>query len=131
MATWEGLRSYIRSKYTVANDQFDLLILGFDMEGGRSQTVIVRKLKLGDDEWAEIASPVCPVGSIDPLAALKTNGQVVVGSLAVADWDENLIVFRHSLPIKDLDLAEFEVPFYIVTSHADRMEQELTGSDTY
>jgi hypothetical protein len=131
MATWEGLRSYIKSKYAVAEDQFEFLMLGFSMDDGRTQKVIVRRLRLGSDEWAEIASPVCPVGSIDPLEALRSNGQVVVGGLALADWDENLIVFRHSLPIKDLDLDEFEVPFQIVVSLADRFEQQFTGADTY
>ena len=131
MATWEGLRNYIKSKYVVAEDQFDFLMLGFTMEEGRAQKVIVRRLRLGSDEWAEIASPVCAVGRVDPLEALRSNGQVVVGGLALADWDENLIVFRHSLPIKDLDLDEFEVPFQVVVSHADRLEQQFTGGDTY
>ena len=131
MATWKGLRSYINSNYTVAEDQPELLILGFDMGDGRSQKVVVRKLMLGDDEWAEIASPVCPVGSVDPLEALRSNGQVVLGGLALADWDEDLIVFRHSIPIKTLDVDEFEVPFRSVIALADRLEQQFTGGDTY
>jgi hypothetical protein len=131
MATWKGLRSYINSKYTVATDQPEFMMLGFDLGGGRSQQVIVRKLMLGDDEWAEIASPVCAVGSIDPLEALRTSGQVVVGGLALADWDESLVVFRHSFPIKNLDEEEFEIPFQVVTTHADRLEQQFTGGDSY
>jgi len=131
MASWEGLRSHIKSNYNVAGDELEFMMLGFQLDSGRTQKIVVRKLTLGRDEWAEISSPVCRVADIDPGEALRRNGQMVFGGLAVADWDNEMVIFRHSLPLKDLDVDEFEVPFHVAVNFADALEQELTGGDQF
>jgi hypothetical protein len=129
MASWDGLRNYIKAHYTVATDELDAMALDFRLDDGRTQRVIVRRLRLGNDEWAEILTPVCREDDIAPRDALRRNSSMVVGGLALGE--DGTIVFRHSLPLKDLDPDEFEVPFHLAVRFGDSLERELAGVDRY
>ena len=129
MATWEGLRSYIKSNYVVGVEEPEIMGLDFSLDEGRSQKVVVRKLQLGTDEWVEISTPVCQESEIPARDALLKNGQMVVGALAM--MDDGMIYFRHSLPLKDLDIDEFEVPFHLAVSFGDQLEREIVGINRY
>jgi hypothetical protein len=128
MASWEGLRNYIKSNYVIGVDELDMLGLDFALDGGRTQKVIVSRMNLGDSEWVEIATPVCNEGEIAPRDALLRSGDIVVGGLILR---EGTVYFRHSLPLKDLDIDEFEVPFHIAVSFGDKLEREIVGVDRY
>jgi hypothetical protein len=58
---------------------------------------------------------------------------MVCGALSIRELpeDENLVVFRHSIPLADLDPSEFEGPLHIAVIFGDQLEQELTGVDTF
>ena len=129
MASWETLRSYVKSNYTIGFEDSDMLGLDFELPNGRTQKVFVRKLMLGDDEWAEIGTPVCNEQDISPRDALLRNGEMIVGGLVL--WQDGTVLFRHSMPLKDLDLDEFEVPFKLAIQFGDALEQELVGVDRF
>lgn len=129
MANWEALRRHIKSNYKIRDDQLDMLTLTFDTGGGRSQIVFVRKMVLADSEWAEIATPVAMEADISARDALLKNAQVVVGGLAL--MDDGTLMFRHALPLKDLDVDEFEVPFGIIVNFGDMLERELHAADRF
>jgi hypothetical protein len=129
MANWEALRRHIKSNYKITDDQLDMLALLFDVGDGRTQIVFVRKMMLGDLEWAEITTPVCTEADITPRDALLRNSDLVVGGLAL--MDTGTVMFRHSLPLKDLDVDEFEVPFHVIINFGDRLEQELAVVDRF
>jgi hypothetical protein len=129
MNSWESLRTHIKSNYVVTDDKSDMLALVFDLEEGRRQAVFVRKLMLGDAEWAEIATPVCVESDITPRDLLERNAEFVVGGLALLR--SGTVVYRHSLPLKDLDVDEFEVPFHLITKSGDKLEEEFTGADNF
>ena len=129
MATWESLCRYIKSRYKVADYDLNQLRLIFDLGNGRSQNVIVGKQMLGDDEWAEIWTPICNEGEISAREALLRNRQMVVGALALVK--DGPVIFRHSLPLRDLDIAEFEVPFHMIINFGDKLEQDFTEVDKY
>lgn len=129
MATWETLRNHIKSNYNVSKDELTILSLQFDVGGGRTQVVVVAKSMLGDYEWAQIGTPVCTEADLNPRDALLRNWDFVVGALVM--MDNGTVWFRHSLPLKDLDVDEFEVPFHLVVQFGDRLEQELTGADKF
>ncbi len=42
-----------------------------------------------------------------------------------------LLTIRHSVPLLNLNINEFERPLALVTTTADRFERELTGGDRY
>ena len=43
----------------------------------------------------------------------------------------DLVTFRHSLPLANLNINEFESPLALVTTTADRLEQAFTGGDRF
>ncbi|MEA2492125.1 MAG: hypothetical protein QOJ29_36 [Thermoleophilaceae bacterium] len=129
MATWETLRSYIKSNYIVSKDELTILSLQFDVGGNRSQVVVVAKEMLGNYEWAQIGTPVGTEADLNPRDALVRNWGFTVGALAM--MDDGTLWFRHSLPLKDLDIDEFEVPFHLVVNFGDKLEQEITGGDRF
>lgn len=138
MATWNDLKTYIRNNYKVADERENAIKLIFDVGGLRSQVVLIWHVPLqgSNDDWIQIESPIGELGQIDLAAALHHVGGTVVGGLALAVSDNPsgpppLVTFRHSVPLDDLSINEFEAPLALVTSTADRLEQALTGGDTF
>ena len=43
----------------------------------------------------------------------------------------NLVTFRHSLPLENLNINEIESPLALVTTTADQLERALTGGDRF
>jgi hypothetical protein len=107
-----------------------MLKLVFELPGLRTQVVLVWHLTLAGsgEEWIQIESPIGEVASIDLGAALDRVGGTVCGGLAKFG---TLLTFRHSVPLGDLSIAEFESPLLLVTSTADNLEQALVGGDQY
>jgi hypothetical protein len=124
MASWERLRCSLRENYRTNRDDLDAVGMVVEGEDGRSQQVLVRKLSLGDQEWAEIATAVCRADEIDPRAALSRNGRMIVGSLALVG---SFVVFRHTLPLADLDSDEFETSLRLAVGFGEMLERELSG----
>ncbi len=130
MTTWNDLVSYVRNNYKVAEERPDMIKLIFELGGMRSQVVLIWHLRLGqsNEEWAQIESPFGEFGTVDLGAALQEIGGTVCGGLAMAG---NLVTFRHSLPLENLSISEFESPLGLVTGTADRLEQMFTGGDRF
>jgi len=128
MASWDELRNYIESNYAVVADQLDMLGLDFGLDNGRTQKVLIRRTPLDGAEWVQILTPVCEEGDIEPREALVLSGKMIVGGLVLLD---GTIYFRHSLPLKDLDTDEFDVPLHLAVGFGDRLEQEIVGVDRY
>jgi hypothetical protein len=131
MATWTDLKAYIHDHYKIADERDDMIKLIFDMGGMRSQVVIVWHVQLSGngEHWVQIESPFGELGSVDLNAALTAVGNTVCGGMALAGG--TLVTFRHSVPLDDLSINEFEAPLALVTGTADRLEQALTGGDKF
>ena len=56
MATWASLSVYVHSRYKVAEEKEGMMVLNFDLAGGRSQRVFIFRATLLDglEEWAQI-----------------------------------------------------------------------------
>jgi hypothetical protein len=131
MATWSDLKSYVHNTYKVADEGDDMIKLVFEFSDLRSQVVLIWHLTLAGsgEQWLQIESPVGEIGLIDLAAALQHVSGTVCGGLALYG---NLVTFRHSVPLEDLSIAEFESPLRLVTGTADNMEKALTGGrDVY
>ena len=50
------------------------------------------------------------------------------GAVAVI---QDTVIFRHSVPLENLDVNEFESPLALVTTAADYIESMVTGADEY
>ena len=130
MTTWNDLVHYVRNNYTIADETHNMIKLIFETGGMRSQVVLIWYLTIGRgaEEWIQIESPFGEFGSVDLAAALQHIGGTVCGGMAMAG---NLVTFRHSLPLMNLNINEFESPLALVTSTADALESTLTGGDRF
>jgi hypothetical protein len=41
------------------------------------------------------------------------------------------LIYRHAVPLANLDVNEFERPLELVTLAADRLEHSISGGDVY
>lgn len=130
MADWNALHAYINQNYKVSDDDFKSLRLLFNLDGGRSQLVLVAQGgELEDSEWAVISTAVCDEGDISARDALIRNSEMLMGGLALVEGGP--VIFRYAIRLADLDPAEFEVPLKVAVLFGDRLEQELSSADKY
>jgi hypothetical protein len=130
MTTWNDLLGYVHSNYKIADERPDMIKLIFETGSLRSQVVILWHMTLANsnEEWVQIESPFGELGSLDLAAALQAVGNTVCGGMALFG---NLVTFRHSLPLDNLNINEFESPLALVTTTADQLEKTLTGGDKF
>ena len=131
MTTWQGLVNYIRSRYSIFDEQPGVVRMLFSYEDGRNQLVVVSRLTLDNgEEWADISSAFGELTSIDLNKAVRFVGEkAICGGVACAG---EVATFRHSVPLLKLDANEFDRPLLIVAEMADELERELMGgADQY
>jgi hypothetical protein len=137
MATWEALRNYIRANYKLVSDDGTTVVLNFELDDGRHQSVLVtRSGEIAGSEWAEIQTAVGHESRVrlDARGLLQKSAEMVVGGLALStasDGSASVVMLRHSFPLADLDPSEFEGPLQVVVLYGDQLERELTGTDTF
>jgi hypothetical protein len=130
MATWASLATYVHSHYKVATENEGMMALDFDLGNARTQRVMLFKATLLDglEEWVQIESAIGKANEVDISAAVDATENMTCGGIAKLG---ELITFRHSLPLADLQISEFERPLQLVTSTADQLEAKLTGADIF
>ena len=128
MLTWDELKAYARSRYTLADDEEDLFSIVWEYENGRKQEIKVSRFQLLDRDFIEFNSAVCSLESLDPVDALQRNVDFGLGMLALRG---ETYVVRHTALLATLDLEEFELPLRLIASSADILEAELTGEDDF
>jgi hypothetical protein len=127
--TWRDLVAYVHNNYKIADENPDMIKLVFETGGMRSQVVIVWHMTLANgEEWIQIESPFGELGKLDLGAALQRISNTVCGGMALVG---NLVTFRHSLPLDNVQINEFESPLRLVTTTADSLEQMFTGGDRF
>jgi hypothetical protein len=130
MASWNDLVAHISQTY-----RHEILPSGnvkmlFSIDESRSQVVLVSEKRLmgGDESWAEISSAIGDLDSVNLRAALPEAGEMVCGGLGA---DGGLLMFRHAVPLENLDVNEFERPLQLVVLSADHLEKHLVGGDAF
>jgi len=136
MANWRDVIGYLRSSYKIADEirndsgEITALKLIFNTGDGRSQVVLVGRETLNDgqEEWLSIESPFARIDGVDLRAVVKEAGNKVCGGLGVVG---DLLTFKHSAPLANLDNNELERPLHLVIGTADRLEHQFAGGDTF
>ena len=140
--TWNDLVSYVRVRYEVFRQTDRTLLFDLPTADGRTQRVAVHHIgesekdtedggsgsEPGRDEWIQIESPIARADAVDLGKLLELAGRSVVGGVAVTD---GIVMFRHATALHELTLTGFDRPFQLVTSRADELEHELTGTDHF
>lgn len=130
MATWSALTEYVRSHYKISDEKPGSLKLVFDLGNLRSQVVFLWRMTLdeGTEDWVQIESPFGRLDSINLRGAIDAMGETVCGGIAALG---EFVTVRHSVPLLNLDINEFERPLALVTGTADRLEQQFQGGDQF
>ena len=129
MATWDQLANYVRSTYSLKTDEPGHILLLFAVGDERSQFVHLFHQEMeGGEHWVQIESPICEATTAQIEASARAAGDAVCGAVAVI---QDTVIFRHSVPLENLDVNEFESPLSLVTTAADHIESMVTGADEY
>jgi hypothetical protein len=129
MASWNDLSAYVHRTYKIADENENMIKLVFETGNLRSQVVVLWHMTLSDgEEWVQVESPFAEIGSVNLAQALQHVGNTVCGGMALLG---NMVTFRHSLPLANLNINEFESPLMLVTKTADDLENALVGGDKF
>jgi hypothetical protein len=130
MATWNQFHQLIKSNYRIQEDRGDTLTLVFDVNGGRSQLVVLEKQGFGasSGDWVTISSPIGNAAGINLTLAMMKANEYVVGGLTI---DGDFLIARHAVPLANLDANEIDEPMRVLCMMADQLEAALVGGDDY
>ncbi len=130
MADWKQFSDYLEVRYKIdfKSDSGNIFRLLFNLDGGRSQFVLIGKNgndKVGD--WVDIVSPIGPMTDSQVRQAAIKLSDMVVGGLVC--WDDGTACLRHSLSLASFVASDFEWIMEAVLSTADELEEQILGSD--
>jgi hypothetical protein len=129
MPTWQEIQQHARGKYRLAKDEPDRFAIVFRTEGTRSQQIWVRYFRALGGEYVEFRSYFCKQDELAPVVALRKNGEMAIGSIALLG--EHYAV-RWTAPLADMALDEFEMPLHAVAIRAEEFEKTYSsGNDAY
>ena len=128
MPTWDEVRAYARSNYTLAEDEEERFSIVWEYDDDRKQAVRVSRFQALDRDWIDFASAACAKDELEASEALTRNFGFALGALCL---DGDVYVVRHSAQLETLDLEEFELPLRVVASTADSIEAEVGRKDDF
>ena len=129
MSQWQALRDYIFSNYTVQRDRGEFVQLVFEFGDGRTQLAQVQYMTLQNgEEWARVESPIGSMSQLDLTSLLQATSGLVCGGLGC---QEDLVTFRDSFPLANLNVNEFVAPLQLVVGTADNLERAFVGTDQF
>ena len=127
MATWQQVKSYIYSNYTVSNDDGVTLTLLFETEAGRSQMIMVGYVDAGNFSSVVFSSPVAEWSQVSADRVLRATEGVGVGVRSIG----NYIVAHHAQLAASIDEAEIDLPLVLIVNQADQLEKSLGLGDQF
>jgi len=126
MATWNEVKGFLKSNYTLQKEEDNMVVLLQKFTDGRSQLIYVMKKDLNGSVWADISSPVGTLKAGDINTALELlSGATCGGLVKVGDFH----AVRHCMPIADLSTEEIDSPLKLVAGAADTLEEKFIGGD--
>jgi len=126
MASWNDVKSFLKSNYKVQKEEDNLVVLLQEFTDGRSQMIYIIKKEHKGVVWADISSPVGTLKTSDINSALEVLDTATCGGLVkVGDFH----AVRHCMPIADLSNEEIDGPIKLVAGAADTLEERFIGGD--
>jgi hypothetical protein len=97
-------------------------------DNNRKQLIVVKHFTAFDQDWLDFSSACCKHDEMSPMVALKKNNEFAIGSIAL---DGEVYIFKYTVPLKNLDPDEFELPLHVVASTADQIESQFAAQDKF
>jgi hypothetical protein len=129
LATWDDVRSYVRSRWPITGETEGFIAIEFSTGDGRTQMTGVRLLHEGSELRIRLESQFAWEGDLDAVAALKLNGVLPLGAIAI-DEDERLL-YAYSMMLGTLDLDSIDIALRTIAVYGDKLEQQLSPADQY
>lgn len=128
MADWNDLTAYLKDTFKIINEQDGMLAMGWNLEDGRSQRVLVfRQEDPNGDQWAEITTAVSD--DLDDLeAACRIAQRLWCGGIRVVGLDDrDMVMLSDCFPLENLDVNEVMGSLATVVQVGDDLERALSG----
>ncbi|SHJ22940.1 hypothetical protein SAMN02745244_02007 [Tessaracoccus bendigoensis DSM 12906] len=122
MASWEELREFMHSNWSVRDLDERHLQLVFELPSRRAQTVLIEHASNDETDWVKFKSPIGELTEIDLWTAGEKLAQKVVGGLIVED---EYVVVTNALPLSSLGGNEVVETMMRVTMIADELGAAL------
>jgi hypothetical protein len=127
MATWKQIKDFIRSNYSLQEDEGDFFQMTFELDDDRSQVVFIQKTKSQNGSvWLQMSSPIGLIEDDEINDALEMLNDKMCGGM-VKIGERHFI--RECLPVDDLSPEQFVAVMEIIIGVADEMEERFIGSD--
>jgi len=127
MATWKQIKDFIRSNYSLQEDEGDFFQMTFEVDNSRTQVVFIQKTKSASGIlWVQISSPIGFIEDDEINDALEMLNDKICGGM-VKIGERHFI--RECMPIDDLSPEQFVAVLEIVVGVADEMEERFIGTD--
>ena len=123
MATKAEAEAFVRANYNLDVLDNDFYRLGFTLDNGRTQVILVNFT----DYHFQVKSIFAEVGSVSLERALAEASQYNLGMQQIG----TAYVVAHMVPLADLDPSEVASAFIVTASIADQLEQTLVGGDKF
>jgi hypothetical protein len=123
MATWQEVKSFIKSNYVISQESADVLALEFQIEDNRTQLIFVADFDSVD--CVRFFSPFAKTSDISADQMIKIASTAVFG-LAISG---ELVGAVHMVPTADLDASEINFPLALLSAYADGLEKSLGLGD--
>ena len=130
MATWSDVKMFVHDNYKVDDLSDEVMKMVFETADLRSQLVFLTHytLQAGEEDWVSVESPFGEVGKVDLNRALEEAGNLVCGGLSQVN---TMVTLKHSIPLENLNINEFQRPLALVVNSADALEKTLVGGDKF
>ncbi len=128
-ATWEDVRAFARTKWPITAETDGFFAIEFSTGEGRTQMTGVRLMGAGSEPRIRLETQLGWEGDVDAAAALRMNGALPLGAVAV-DEDERLI-YAYSMMLNTLDVEALDIALRTIAVYGDGIEKQRSTQDRY
>lgn len=128
MATWEDVKTHLRTKFQIMQEDRSYVVLNFSLSQNRTQRIVINSFEAMNKRWLLFRSRVCERARLDPEEALRRNSSFAVGFLALSEGFYEVV---YTVQLDTLEVDELLIPIYALVDTADQLERELTGGDAW
>lgn len=128
MPTWNELRTHMRGKYRLADDELDMLSMVWSYDDGRQQKIVVRHYQAFGHDLIELKSAFARRADVDPEVMLRKNAELPLATVCLSG-DVYLVVYNALLA--HLDYDDLELYLSRVAAVADTLEETYARKDVF
>jgi len=128
MPNWTQLQEYVRSKYTLEDDEHAMMSMVWVYEDGRHQRIVLRRYRAFERDMIEFKSPFARTSDASAEDLLRKNAELPMATVALSG-DVYLAVYN--MLLEHMDFDDFDLVVSRVAHVADKLEAEYAHRDDF